>query len=122
MKKFQTLLNGDEISIRDLNIRHEFTVKSFLELHSHISRKNYKNEIKNKKLKEKYYTYFLENNVLNDVEKNILLEDKFLNRYFYTSNIDFICKNELDLFVLEIKYKYKMKDRNFGINVMQYEK
>ena len=62
-KKFQVILNGDEISIRDLNTKHEFTVKSFLELYPHIARKNHKGDIKNQKIKEKYYTYFQKNNL-----------------------------------------------------------
>ena len=120
-EKFQVILNGDEISIRDLNTKREFTVKSFLESYPHIARKNHKGDIKNQKIKDKYYTYFLKNNLLDNIEKSIFLEDEFLNKYFYTSNIDFICKNEIALFALEVKYKYKTKDGDFGINVMQYE-
>jgi hypothetical protein len=46
-----------------------------------------------------------------------LIEDRFLNRYYRISDVDYIVKNELGYLALDIKFKYPSQNGSYGINV-----
>ncbi len=75
---------------------------------------------------KKCIEYYKEENILEDIERSIGIEDLFLNRYFYTSNIDlFVGAAEGDGIMpvcLEIKFKDEFSYKGvsyFGIDCYQ---
>lgn len=66
-----------------------------------------------------YCQYLHDYNALNHVVDVINLEDVFLNKCFYTTNLDFFVKNELGIMLFEVKFKYPSQNNCYGINLMQ---
>ena len=67
-----------------------------------------------------YCQYLNEKGQLIQASSIAYIEDYFLNKYFFVTNIDFFVKNELGIILLEIKFKYPAANRTYGINRLQY--
>ena len=99
----------------------DFSLEQFLKLWEHF---NFKETIKHnqdREIKESYWEYFKSKKIEDKVIEQILIENLFLKKYFYSTNIDYILKNETGLLMLEIKYKYPSNNNTYGMNSMQYE-
>lgn len=77
---------------------------------------------------ERCIEYYKRINILSDIERSINIEDLFLNKYFYTSNIDLFVgiKNGADIIpiCLEIKFKDEFSFNGvscFGMDCYQLE-
>lgn len=72
--------------------------------------------------------YYKKKNILEDIERSISIEDSFLNKYFYTSNVDLFLgvktENDMIPICLEIKFKdefYINEEPCFGLDRYQLD-
>ena len=98
-----------------------FSLEQFLKLWEHFNSKEVHKYDQDRDIKDSYWEYFKKNKIEDKVIKQILIENSFLKKYFYSTNIDYILKNETGLLMLEIKYKFPSRNNKYGINAMQYD-
>lgn len=118
---FHVKYSKDCIIIQSIDSHSTYTLQEFLEQYEHRELETKINHQDNTEIKQKYFNYFIDNNMYEDVVNEVDVENEFLKKYFYSTNIDFLIKNDVGIFLLEVKYKYRTKNGNFGINKMQYE-
>lgn len=119
---YQIIIDNNSIIIKSVE-NEEFTVQQFVDKYSlsEIKKNSKIMEEEDLSIKEEYYDYLDKNNLINRVSKDLMVSKALLGKFLYSTNIDFICKNSVGLFILEVKFKYRTKDGNFGMNKMQYE-
>ena len=105
----------------------EFVNKNNLQMISKVKREADGSDDEVKQLK-RCIDYYKKINLLSDIERSINIEDLFLNKYFYTSNIDLFVgikrENTIVPMCLEIKFKDEFLVGNvpyFGMDCYQLE-
>lgn len=99
----------------------DFSLEQFLKLWNHHNSKGAIEHKENSEIKNSYWEYFKNEKIEYKVIKQIKIENQFLKKYFYSTNIDYILKNNIGILLLEIKYKYPSRNKTYGINSMQYD-
>lgn len=123
---FQVRLDNRHITIIDPMDGYVWEIDEFLQDNYEFIRRgemqepSCMNQITRKK-REHYYNYLVEHAIDEGVRESIFVENKFLNKYFNITNIDFIIKNKGGLLVIELKCKYPDLHKMYGINIEQYD-
>ena len=118
---FQVITNEQLTIIRNLNTFQEWSLIDFVTNYSLTARRQMTFNHNDTEVKMRYLEYFRQRGILDQVKESVSIEDEFFYKYFISINIDFILKNMLGILFLEVKYKYKDRSGNFGMNKMQYE-
>jgi hypothetical protein len=99
----------------------DLSLEQFLKLWEHYNFKGAIKHYEDSDIKDSYWEYFRNKKIEYKVIKQILIENSFLKKYFFSTNIDYIVKNEAGLLMLEIKYKFPSRNNTYGMNSMQYD-
>lgn len=99
----------------------ELSLEQFLKLWEHYNSIGAVKHDEDSEIKDSYWEYFRNKKIEYKVIEQILIENSFLKKYFFSTNIDYIVKNEAGLLMLEIKYKFPSRNNKYGINAMQYD-
>ena len=132
---YQLYFIGDSWEILSLGTGNQWNVEQFVEEHKivKVNKKNNKSDLSDCTADEinqlkRCVEYYKKYNLLEVIKKSIDIEDSFLNKYFYTSNIDlFIDMKEWNVeepVCLEIKFKdeFMIGDRGyFGMDCYQLD-
>lgn len=120
---FQLKPTASDIILEDLlqETPTTYSLEQFLKRWKHHNPEESTKHEEDFEIKERYWEYFINEGIASKVINQISIENTFLKKYFYSSNIDYILKNEIGFLLLEIKYKYPSKNRTYGINAMQYD-